>query len=124
MQALPADLGLQRSRGAGGDDAAVVEHDEVVGELLGLLEVLGGQQHGGAVGGQRTDLVPDLVAVARVEPGGGLVEEQHVRPADEAHGEVEPAAHAAGVGADPPSCGVGEAEPPDELGGAPARLAA
>ena len=32
VQALTADLGLQRGGGAGSDDPAVVEHDEVVGE--------------------------------------------------------------------------------------------
>ena len=124
MQPLAADLGLERGRGAGRDDAAVVEHDEVVGELLGLLQVLRGQQHGGAVDGQRADLVPDLVAVAGVQPGGRLVEEQHVRAADEAHGEVEPAAHAPGVGAHPAARGVGEAEPRDQFGGAVPGLAA
>ena len=110
MQRLAAELGLQAGRGAARDDAAAVDHDEVVGELVGLLQVLRGEQHGDAVGGEAADLVPHLVAVARVEAGGGLVEEQHVGAADEADGEVEPPPHAAGVGAHPPSGGLGEPE--------------
>ena len=71
---------------------------------VGLLQVLGGQQHGGAVGGQRRGSSShSLVAAARVQAGGRLVEEQHVRPADQAGGEVEPPAHAAGVGAHRPA---------------------
>ena len=35
---------------AAGDDPAVVDHDDVVGEALGLVEVLGGEQQRGAVG--------------------------------------------------------------------------
>ena len=45
------------------------------------------------------DHAPQLVATLRVEAGGGLVEEQHRRPVHERGGEVEPAAHATGVGA-------------------------
>ena len=53
----------------------------------------------------------------RVEPGGGLVEEEDARAPDQRRREVEPAAHAPGVGA----CGapgrVAEPELPEELGG-------
>jgi hypothetical protein len=55
----------------------VVDHDDVVGQPLGLVEVLGGEQRGGAVGDELVDDVPHLEAAARVEPGGRLVEEQH-----------------------------------------------
>ena len=51
---------------------------------------------------QLADHVPHGLPAARVEPGGRLVQEDHRGPADQAHGEVEPAAHAAGVGLDQP----------------------
>ena len=65
--------------------------------------------------------VPQVVAAARVEAGGRLVEEQHLGAADEAGGEVEPAAHAAGEGLHQPVGGVGEVEPLEQLVGALAR---
>ena len=117
VQPLAADLCLERGRRAGGDHPTAVEHDEVVGELVGLLEVLGGEQHGDAVGDERAHRVPHLVPVARVEPGGRLVEEQHFGAADEADREIQPAPHTARVGAHPPPRGLGEAEALDQLGG-------
>ena len=45
--------------------------------------------------------LPHLDARLRVEAGGRLVEEDDRRVADEAHGDVEPTAHAAGVGRHP-----------------------
>ena len=77
---------------------AVVEHRDPVGELVGLLEVLRGQEDRDAVGDEVADDLPHRVAAARVEAGGRLVEEDDPRVADERHREVEPAAHAAGVG--------------------------
>ena len=53
-------------------------------------------------------------------PGGRLVEEQHRRARDERGREVEPAAHAAGVGLRHAVGGVGEVEALEQL--APARL--
>ena len=49
----PPILRLQLVRGAGGDDPALVDDDDLVGELVGLVQVLGGQQHRDAVGDQR-----------------------------------------------------------------------
>ena len=78
-----------------GDLAAVVDDRDPVGELVGLVEVLRGQQHRAAVGDQLADRVPHLAAGAGVEPGGGLVEEDQRRPGDQAGREVEPPPHAA-----------------------------
>ena len=65
--------------------------------LVGLLEVLRGEQHRRAQGDHVAYGVPDVGPPARVEPGRRLVEEQHRRSGDEAGGDVEPAPHAAGV---------------------------
>jgi len=88
-----------------------VQDRDLVGELLGLVEILGGEEHGGAAAGEVLDDLPHLEAALRVEAGGGLVEEDDLRVADEAHGDVEAAAHAAGVGGDPAAGRVDEAEP-------------
>ncbi len=71
---------------------AVVDHRDAVGELVGLVEVLRGQQHRRAVGDDGPDDVPHLVAAARVEAGGGLVEEQQVGRVDHGRRDVERAA--------------------------------
>ena len=95
-----ADLGLERGRRALGDDPPVVDDPDPVGELVGLLEVLGGEEDGRALAVQRRDLLPDRLAADRVEAGRRLVEEEHPRLVDERRGEVEPPAHPARVGAD------------------------
>ena len=43
-------LAFSCGRRALGDDPAVVDHDDVAGQAVGLFEVLGGEQHGGAAG--------------------------------------------------------------------------
>ena len=92
----PTDA-LSSPRRALGDHPAVVDDRDPVGELVGLVEVLRGQQHRRALGDERADDVPHLVAPARVEAGRRLVEEQQLRGDDDARGDVEPPAHAARV---------------------------
>ena len=104
--------------GALGDDPAAVEHRDAVGEPVGLLEVLGREEDRRARSGERADDVPQLLPAAGVEPGRRLVEEQHRRRHDEAERQVEPTAHAAGVGADPSARGIREVESFEQLGGA------
>ena len=94
-----------------------VEHGDAVGEPVRLLEVLGGEEDGHPLAGEPGDRVPHRLAAARVEPDGRLVEEHDLRLADEAGGEVEPPAHAAGVGADPAAAGVAELEAAQQLAG-------
>lgn len=88
---------LEVPAGAFGDHRAVVDHADAVGELIGLIEVLGGQQHRPARCGKVADGLPHLVAAARIQAGGGLVEEQQIRRQDDARRDVEAAAHTAGV---------------------------
>ena len=89
---------LELLRRAGGDDRAVVEDRDPVRELVRLVEVLGGQEDRHAAGRQRADDLPHRAPAARVQARRRLVEEDHARVADERHGQVEPALHAAGVG--------------------------
>jgi len=65
-----------------------------VGELVGLLHVLGGQQHGRAGIDQVADQCPQVVAAGGVQAGGGLVQEQHQGAAGQGGGQVKAAAHA------------------------------
>jgi hypothetical protein len=58
--------GLEFFRGPGRDHRAVVDDRDVAGQLIGLLQVLGGEQYRDAGGGQAADHVPHLVAAARV----------------------------------------------------------
>jgi hypothetical protein len=61
----------------------MVDDGDAVGELIGLLQVLRRQHDGRAVGVQPADLLPQRDAAHRVEPGRGLVEEEHRRFVDE-----------------------------------------
>jgi hypothetical protein len=79
LDALAADPGLELVGGALRDGTPVVDDEHVARELVGLLEVLRGQQQRRAAGGQLADHVPHAEPAARVEPGRRLVEEQHGR---------------------------------------------
>ena len=117
LEGLAADDPLEPVGGVVRDDPAVVDDGDLVGERVGLLQVLRGQQHRRPVGDQRADDVPHVLALGRVEAGRRLVEEDHVRAADQARGQVEPPAHAAGVGLGRPVGGLGQVEPLEQLGG-------
>ena len=100
VDARAPDLGLQRGRRALGDDPAVVDDPDAVGEHVRLLEVLRRQEDGDAVlAREPRDLVPERRAALRVEAGRRLVEEEDARPVDEREREVEPPLHAARVAA-------------------------
>ena len=75
----PPTRSLSSSGGALGEHAAVVDHRDRVGEPVGLVEVLRGQQHGRALGDEPLDRLPQREPAARVEAGRRLVEEQHRR---------------------------------------------
>ena len=101
---------FQLGEGAVGDDPSLVEDRDPVGELFGLVQVLRREQHGRALPGELLDAVPHLDARLRVEPGGRFVQEDHRRLADQAHRDVEAAAHASGVRRHPSVRRLGELE--------------
>jgi hypothetical protein len=95
-----------------GQDPPTGQHQHAVGQPLGLLQVVGGQHHGGAGGGQALDRRPGLAPRHRVQAGRRLVQEQQLRPADDAQADVDTAALAARQLADP---GVGLGGQVDQL---------
>ncbi len=117
LDALPADPALQLVRRALGDGHPVVDDHDPVGQVVGLLEVLGGEQDRRAPTDQVPDHRPQVGPAAGVEAGGGLVEEQHRRLGHEGAGEVEAAPHAPGVGLDRAVGGLVEIEVLEQLPG-------
>ena len=95
----------------------MVEQHDVIGEPVGLFEILRGQQQRGAVGHEIAQHLPEVFATARVEPGGRLVEHQHTRLGHDTRGEIEPPPHAARIRLHELAGRLGELEPFEQLVG-------
>jgi hypothetical protein len=107
-----ADVGVhgqQRLLVALGHDAALADDDHLVGDQLDLVEQVARQQDGAAARGVRAQQVAHPADAGRVEPVGGLVEDQHGRVAEQGVGDPQPLAHAEGVVAHAPP-GLGRRE--------------
>jgi hypothetical protein len=124
VEPLVGDPPLELGRGALGDHAPAVDHGDAVRQPVGLLQVLRGQEGGHPRPGQGGDDLPHRLPAAQVKAGGGLVEEDHRRPDDQAGRKVQAPAHAARVGRHPPAAGVGQVELVEQLAGAAAGLRA
>ncbi|SUA41734.1 Uncharacterised protein [Nocardia africana] len=92
-----AGLLLEFVGGALGDHRALVDDDDVVAEDVGLFQILRGQQNRDALLLERVDQIPHTLAAARVQAGGRLVEEDHLRAHHQPAGDVDATAHTAGV---------------------------
>src|SRR5437660_8349242 len=70
-----------RLRGrARGDEAPVVDHGDAVGHAIRFVHVVGGEEHGHALGGSEAlHMGPHLIAALRIEAERRLVEKQHLR---------------------------------------------
>ena len=105
---MPGDdlLGQDRAGGAGGRDPAAVEQDQVVGELPGHGQVVHGADHRQVqVVAEAVHQLEDLLLVADVQAGGGLVQQQHRGLLGQGPGQDGPLAFAAAQRVEPP---VGE----------------
>ena len=89
------DTALQLGGCSFSDDPAAVEHRDLVGQMVGLVEVLGGEQDRDPGRGEFTNDLPHGATAARVQARGGLVEEDHPRLIHEGHREVEASSHPA-----------------------------
>ena len=96
--------------GSACDDSSVVQDRDPVRELFCFVEVLRCQQDRRAGAGEFLDGFPDFEPSLRIESGRRLVEEDDCGCSHQAHGDVEPAGHAAGVGIDPLLGRVGQPE--------------
>ncbi len=114
--------GLELRRCALGDHAPAVDDRDPVGQQVGLIQVLGGQQDGGPGRGEPPHGIPRDHAAGEVETGRRLVQEQDARPGHQAGGQVEAPPHAARVGLDAAVRRVGQVEPVQQLGGPPPGL--
>jgi len=100
----PAHQRNARCRAADGvdrtdlDQPAVGDDSRAIAELRGLVEVVSGQQDRRALALELLDQRPELTARLGVEPGGGLVEEEQLGPAEDPQGDVEAAARRRRVG--------------------------
>ena len=115
LEMFAADQPFEFIGTAARDRVAVVDHHDVVGELVGFFEVLGGQQHRGARRNAVTDDLPQFAAAARVQSGRRLIEEEHRWFGNQCTGEVESTSHSARVGARRPVGGIGESEHLEQL---------
>src|SRR6185437_10832194 len=98
---LPAQTREQARRAVEGDDLSEVHDRHAIAEPLGLFEVVRREddRHLLAVS-QAGDDIEQLVPDPRVEPHGGLVEEEHARTGNERAGDLEATTLAAGVAPD------------------------
>ena len=97
------------------EQLAAVDHHHVVAHPLHVVEQVGGDEHRDAEAGEAPDEAEHLLAAERVEPGGGLVEEDELRVGDEGLGELGALAHAGGEAADRPEAGFVEADQVEHL---------
>jgi hypothetical protein len=87
-----------------------VEDRDPVGELFGLVQILRREQHRRAVLGEFLDGLPYLDTRLGIKPSRRLVEEDDLRILDQAHRNVEAAAHATRIRRHLPRGHVGQRE--------------
>src|SRR5207247_4762857 len=122
---IAPQLALEVIWATGRDNTATIDDGQVRGEPVRLLEVVRRQKDRHRLFPREPlDLRPERCPHLRIEPGGRLVEEQDLRPVQQAHGDVEPPLHSSGVRPDRTVGGLAEAEALEQLVGALAELAA
>jgi hypothetical protein len=107
VKAAPVpQLVLHLRRRALTDDQAAVDDGQAVTQLVGLLEVLRGEEDRRAPCVDAAHLLPEGEPARRVQAGRGLVQEEDLRLVDEGGGKIEPALHTPRVPLDPSIGGV------------------
>jgi len=99
-----------------GDNPAAGQDQDPIRELLGLVEVVRSQQDRHVLEiGQPMDEIMEVAPRVRVEASSGFVQEQQLRPADEADRGVQAATLPAGQPIDPLICLLGEPDRGEQL---------
>ena len=94
----------------------MVDDRHVAAEALGLLQVVGGQDDGGALlAVDAAHVLPHAAAQLDIDAGGGLVEDQQLRPVHQGPGDHQATLHAAGEHAGAAVALVPEAEIAQQL---------
>lgn len=96
QEAFHVELGQQLAHRALGDDLAVVDDGQVAAQVLGLFQVVGGQDDRGAGGIDLLEHAPHVAADLDVHTGGGLVQDQQPRLGHHGASDHQAALHAAG----------------------------
>src|SRR6266540_1567870 len=85
---------LQLGGCALGDGSAVIDDDDLIGQVVGFVQVLGGEQNVGPPVDEPAHRVPQVEAASWIHTRGRLVEQQQPRGADQTRPEVQLTAHA------------------------------
>ena len=94
------DQAVHLERGQGlADEPPLAEHGHPGAELLHLLQLVGDEEHGLALGGQTAQGGEQLLALGGADAGGGLVEDEHAgaQPQQAQDLELLALAHGEGV---------------------------
>jgi hypothetical protein len=76
-----------------------VQDGDAVAEALGLLQAVGGEEDRDATLAELVDQLVDVASRDRIQAGGRLVQEQHLRVAEQRPGQGDPLAEPFGQGA-------------------------
>src|SRR4051794_8640223 len=79
---------LELARRAREQQLAVGEHEHACGVAVGLLDVVRGVDDRGPLASQPQDELPEALALARVEGGARLVEQQYVGRGEQPYRDV------------------------------------
>ena len=93
--------GAQLVRRRVGYHPPVGQHDDPAGQALRLVQVVGGEQDAGPARGEVLDDRPEPPPGLRVQAGGRLVQEQHLRLAHDGDAQVHSPSLAPAQRADP-----------------------
>jgi len=78
------------------DDPAVIDDADVAAQLLGLLQIMGGEDDGDALLVEFGEKAPHRAAQLDIDPGGRLIEDQQSRLMNQGASDHQAPLHAAG----------------------------
>lgn len=79
-----------------GDEPAVIEDGDAVGERLGLVDEVSGEEDGGAFITECAHVLEDVSSCVWIDAGGRFIEYEQRRSVDGGDGELEASLHALG----------------------------
>jgi hypothetical protein len=88
--------GLERGPGPVGDDPAVVDHNDPIRNLIGLFEVMGGEDDGPSLLAELAHHSPERPTAVDIHGHGRLVQEDQFRIPGDGQGEADPLGFAPG----------------------------